>query len=245
MTEAFPRPPSASPRRARDDHDKELKREAIIAAVRTLFASSSFSAITMDGIAARVGIAKGTLYLYFASKEELFLFLVERELVQLFDEIEEHVVLAGQLDTASAARTISACCVARPLLMRLLVILHSIIENNLPLERILSFKRGLREHILATGLVLEGSMLFLARGEGALLLLRLNALCIGLWQASQAPPVPPDILRREGLDMLRADFASELVSTLTALMIGWSAGRQAPVHADIPAPAPLRSDSRR
>ena len=240
MTEAFTRPPSVSPRRARDDHDKELKREAIIAAVRTLFTVSSFSAVTMDGIAAHVGIAKGTLYLYFASKEELFLFLVERELVQLFDEIEEQVVLAGQLDPASAARTIAGCCVARPLLMRLLVILHSIIENNLPLERILGFKRGLREHILATGLVLEGSLPFLVRGDGALLILRLNALCIGLWQASQPPPIPSDILRREGLDMLRVDFAGELESTLRALMSGWSAGRAPATPSQVT--APMRSD---
>ncbi len=53
--------------------DKEEKREAIVAAAAEIFARNGFRAATMDMISRRAGIAKGTTYLYFRGKAELFL----------------------------------------------------------------------------------------------------------------------------------------------------------------------------
>jgi AcrR family transcriptional regulator len=55
-----------SPRR------RATSREAIIAAAAKLFAKMGYSECEMDRLAAKLGIAKGTLYLYFDSKEALF-----------------------------------------------------------------------------------------------------------------------------------------------------------------------------
>jgi AcrR family transcriptional regulator len=44
---------------------------------------------SMDEIAARVGISKGTLYLHFAKKEDLVLALLERELHACFEVLQE------------------------------------------------------------------------------------------------------------------------------------------------------------
>lgn len=49
------------------------KRGRILAAARRLFASRSYQAITMERVAKAAGVAKGTLYLYFSSKEALYL----------------------------------------------------------------------------------------------------------------------------------------------------------------------------
>ena len=49
------------------------KRERILAAALRLFANQSFQAVTMDRVAEAAGVAKGTLYLYFPSKEALYL----------------------------------------------------------------------------------------------------------------------------------------------------------------------------
>ena len=49
------------------------KRERILAAGLSLFAHESYQAVTMDRVAQAAGVAKGTLYLYFPSKEELYL----------------------------------------------------------------------------------------------------------------------------------------------------------------------------
>lgn len=50
----------------------------IVAAALAVFAEKGFAAARLDEIAARAGVSKGSLYLYFATKEELFRAVVER-----------------------------------------------------------------------------------------------------------------------------------------------------------------------
>src|SRR5688572_11769799 len=66
--------------RARKEEDKQAKREQILAAAAKLFTRMPFEDIKVERIAEACGFAKGTVYLYFPSKEELFLELYEREL---------------------------------------------------------------------------------------------------------------------------------------------------------------------
>ena len=49
------------------------KRERILAAGLRLFANETYQAVTMDRVAEAAGVAKGTLYLYFPSKDALYL----------------------------------------------------------------------------------------------------------------------------------------------------------------------------
>lgn len=49
----------------------QLREEAIVAAVNRLLAEKGFDAMTVDEVAAEVGIAKASLYKHFSSKEEL------------------------------------------------------------------------------------------------------------------------------------------------------------------------------
>ena len=63
--------------RARTDEAKELRRRALLDAALAEFFERGFSAARMDDIAARAKLSKGTLYLYFDSKEALFTSLVE------------------------------------------------------------------------------------------------------------------------------------------------------------------------
>src|SRR3979409_1582850 len=51
----------------------ELRRLAILQAARTVFASQGYADTVVDDIAAEAGIGKGTLYLYFPSKEQIYL----------------------------------------------------------------------------------------------------------------------------------------------------------------------------
>jgi AcrR family transcriptional regulator len=53
--------------------DQTPKRERILGAGLSLFAHQPYQSVTMDRVAAAAGVAKGTLYLYFESKEDLYL----------------------------------------------------------------------------------------------------------------------------------------------------------------------------
>ena len=54
-----------------------------------IFSESGYRGATMDDIAANAGLAKGTLYYHFASKEEIFNFIVEEGLQILQNQVIE------------------------------------------------------------------------------------------------------------------------------------------------------------
>jgi AcrR family transcriptional regulator len=55
-------------------HDEQAaKRNRILSAALKLFAHEPYQAVTMDRVAVASGVAKGTLYLYFPSKDALYL----------------------------------------------------------------------------------------------------------------------------------------------------------------------------
>jgi len=53
------------------------RKEDIMKAAANLFSQKTYHDVTMDQIAEEVGIAKGTIYLYFESKENLYLGILE------------------------------------------------------------------------------------------------------------------------------------------------------------------------
>lgn len=68
---------------ARRSREKERRRQEILDAAKQLFFEQGFVATTMDQIAGRVELSKGTLYLYFKSKEELYIALLVEGLALL------------------------------------------------------------------------------------------------------------------------------------------------------------------
>lgn len=70
--------------------EKRLKatREQILAAAAALIAERGFEATTVEEIAARADVAKGTLYYHFASKEEIAVALARADLAQVAADVE-------------------------------------------------------------------------------------------------------------------------------------------------------------
>ena len=60
--------------------------ERILKAAGKLFREKGFAATRSEEVAARAGVAKGTLYLYFPSKEELFKAVVRNNIASLIAE---------------------------------------------------------------------------------------------------------------------------------------------------------------
>ena len=64
------------------------KRRRILDAASRVFGEWDYHAVTMDEIARRSGVGKGTLYRYFDSKEDLFIALIDEGLVLLVERLE-------------------------------------------------------------------------------------------------------------------------------------------------------------
>jgi len=65
------------------------RRQAILDAALAVFAERGYEAARLDDVAARAGVAKGTLYLYFRDKEGLFETLVRGAVSPILDRVEE------------------------------------------------------------------------------------------------------------------------------------------------------------
>ena len=63
-----------------DQSVSERKRHAILDAARTIFSRRGYAGASVDDVAGEAGVAKGTLYLYFKSKEELYVAALARDL---------------------------------------------------------------------------------------------------------------------------------------------------------------------
>jgi TetR/AcrR family transcriptional regulator len=71
---------------------RKSKTSLIFQAAIDIFSEKGFDKATMDDIAARADVAKGTIYYHFKSKEELFLFLVEEGVELLREGVETKVL---------------------------------------------------------------------------------------------------------------------------------------------------------
>jgi AcrR family transcriptional regulator len=74
----------------RKEKEKELRKEDILKNGEQLFIKKGFANTTMDEIAKVCELAKGTLYLYFSSKEELLFTIIYRALSNLYELMFEY-----------------------------------------------------------------------------------------------------------------------------------------------------------
>ncbi len=78
-------------RQARTSAEREERIRAIRAAALDLFAAKGFSATRLDDVAAAAGVAKGTIYLYFSSKQDLLEAIVASTIGATLAEVEQAV----------------------------------------------------------------------------------------------------------------------------------------------------------
>jgi AcrR family transcriptional regulator len=78
---------------------KDARPEEILAAALASFAERGFAATRLEDVAARAGISKGTLYLYFGGKEDLFEAVVRATLLPNLERVE---ALAATFEGPSA-----------------------------------------------------------------------------------------------------------------------------------------------
>ncbi len=75
------------------------KREAILSAAVSLFGNYGYRRTSIDDIAREAGIAKGTVYLYFSSKEEIFRALSRQVIERVVSGAHQALTTPGPVET--------------------------------------------------------------------------------------------------------------------------------------------------
>jgi AcrR family transcriptional regulator len=209
------------PQRARKDEDKEARRRHLLDEARALYQSTSYAEVKMADVAERARLAKGTVFLYFPTKEALFLSLLEDLLFAWFEKLDgllEHG--EGRWTGPRVARTVAESLEDEETLTRLLALLQTVLEQNVTVEQVRQFKERLLEAMGRTALLVERRLPFLHPGDGQRFLLHLHALVTGLRQMADIAPVTREVLDAPHMAPLRVDFKSELTASLTLLLRG-------------------------
>lgn len=82
---------SADQPTGRREQQKEAKYQALIDAALAVFSRVGFAAAKMDQVAKEADVSKGTVYLYFESKEQLFEDMVKAKMTPMLDAFEATV----------------------------------------------------------------------------------------------------------------------------------------------------------
>ena len=184
-------PPTNDFQRARTDHQKEARRQAILEAARAHLTEVGFERFSMGPIARAAGVSRSTLYLYFPTREELLYTLHLEALHGWKDafleatgpEMTTEAFLAAYFDTAK--RT--------PLLLETLPRVPSVLERNMSVALLVEGKRQLR----AIGVTVAQRMataLGIPEQASYGLLRGFLALLIGTTEALQRPDVALETL---------------------------------------------------
>jgi AcrR family transcriptional regulator len=183
----------------------------------------------MQAVADLAGIAKGTTYLYFHTKEEVFLALLSEEVAGWIKALRAG--LAGMpAETAPVeelahafAASVKASVQDQTGFTRLVTLAHAILEQNLTPAAALSYKRRLRMRFLAAGLQIEAALPFLKSGEGSELLLTIYALLIGLQGFAEPSAAVEQALGEGELGLFRVDLGEALSAAVERLVMGMAA----------------------
>ena len=133
------------PTRARSNEQKSFRREQILAAAHTLLTETGYDGFAMAPLVRRADVAKGTLYLYFTTREEVLLALCTRYVDQWIEALRPEL-RAGMTD-GDYAEHFFATAYGVENLMCLIARLEQTIEHNVAIDRFIETKRTFQQQI--------------------------------------------------------------------------------------------------
>lgn len=207
--------------RARTPDRKAERRGHILEAAASSLAARPVADIGMSEIARQAGISKATLYLYFQTKEALFLALTRSALERWSSAVAD--ALPQPCDAGTLCQAIADELErSSPVLPSLLGVLHTTLEHNIDDGEIQRFKFFLKDLVTGLGACIEAATGWEA-GTGVRVLLRLHVCIIGSSHVAEPSPAVRRALENDELALFRLDFSS-LMRDLLPLVVGPNPG---------------------
>ncbi len=211
-------------KRARQKEQKAQRRDAILRAAEALLDPESYALPSAAEIAGEASLAKGTLYIYFTTKEEIYLAILGRELARWSE-----MVMAGLSEEWPSLdhflQRYIAYCVANPKTMFLACLGPVTLEPNASEESVFAYKKGVADAARQVSELLSVVFPPLSVRQSRKLYLYMLVLTTGLWQQTHPPKTVRAVLARNEVKALRLEFESDLHAALDALWKGFRGKR--------------------
>ena len=191
--------------RARGSEQKALRRQALLETAEMYFKEVGYEAFSMAQLAKKSGVAKGTLYLYFNTREELFLTLYEQSLVRW-----SQIFIGSLSDTMTSktyAQSLYKTTQADGVFLPLLIRLEHVIEHNVAILRLIESKRVFINQVEAVAAA-TSTALRLSTAQATEVVKTMGVLLIGATQTDQSPALDDEDLPAD-VQHLITSFSSE------------------------------------
>jgi AcrR family transcriptional regulator len=213
--------------RARSPEQVAERRAAVLATAEEMLAELPVSAITLNELSRRVGLAKSNVLRYFESREAVLLALLTRESQIVLDELAAELVMFPAVDVPvtdrceQLAATITAALARHPKLCDLNSNSAAVLERNISVGTAAEFKRSaidttrrfaelVRQYVPELGP--EAAFRFVATAitfSGA------------LWSHVNPPPAVEEVYASHPeLTVMRVEFGPTLCETLATMLAG-------------------------
>jgi AcrR family transcriptional regulator len=212
--------------RARRPQQVEKRREDLLSAALKLFKQHGLDQVSLNDIAREVGVAKSNIYRYFASREHIYLVVLQR----LAAEFEQRIY--SRLDRLRGGGTIRKVVdalvdayLASPEYGELITVVNSVLEQRLTPELVINFRTVFLERRKRLAVALSNA-LSLDDAEAMLpLTLHIFLHVPGLWTFCFPRSESRRLLQEETNKHLLIDFRSEMTQFLRWMLSGSGVSR--------------------
>lgn len=212
--------------RARSAEQREIRRRAVLETAAAMLDEMPVSAVSLNELSRRVGLAKSNVLRYFESREAVLLELlddflgvwlvdVERGLDAWVEPGADLEVRAGQV-----ADVLARSLADRPVLLDLLAAQGAVLERNVSVEGVTRHKRASLARLVAVSGLVQRHLPEL--GDAAQSYCLMAVVAAGA-VASYTPPPPvvrEALAQDPALGVFQTDLADALRDVLGALLVG-------------------------
>ena len=206
---------TAVSKRARTEDQKLFRRQQILSAAEAHFHEVGYESFSMAKLAAKAGVVKGTLYLYFQTREEVFLTLYGEALGRWSEYFIAQ--LREDMSDRDFAQTLYLTARQDPSFISLLTRLEQVIEHNVAMDSLIASKRFFIQRVerLAekTMPVLDVNL-----QQATEIIKTMGILLVGSAGADQGPSLTQESVPDDVKDLVES-FASDKIFVANACRI--------------------------
>ena len=226
-------------KRSVTESEKLEKKCKIVAAARAAFEYLSFHDISMSFLAERTGLAKGTIYLYFETKESVFLSVLAHEIRNWFLSMHQNPDLDFLFQSGPNSPMIPEKIAAifagstknNPKMVELLAFLKPVLEEKISPPEWAHFKDQVKAQMMEFSKILVSKGWFSHEKFAMRFVFQAYTGLIGMYQMSSISKYEGDSSKSAAQ---RNEFYLMLHTLLQTLYLGLQAGRTSNVSPQTP-----------
>lgn len=211
-------------RRARSQEAKEEKAGAILDMTAKMFATMEYENIKMAEIAKALGISNGILFVYYKTKEMLFLQLLIREYARRLDNMEQRIkaydISNYELFKKLVLDEMTDIIEDWDMYIRLISIRGVILEKNIDAEAMIEFKQWFYNRFKEVSQIMHQQCKVFSTDEIMEIFLIQESILVGCKLCSSLPSEVLNIIDKYQMEGFKFSFKENALKTMSSYIDG-------------------------